>query len=108
MLSITTRACVYSLLRPPSLANIIYVSLIREKLQDTERAVEDYRRQIDDRKPENYGFASLAAVPYAHIVANLLKDKRPKGTDVILAPNPKDIVSRSQLLHRSTSVDVFF
>lgn len=72
-------------------------SSIRKKLQATEKAVEDYRRQIDDRKPENYGFASLAAVPYAHIVANLLKDKKPKGTEVILAPNPKDIVRRSQL-----------
>jgi hypothetical protein len=75
----------------------------RKRLQVSEREVEDYRRQIDDRKPENYGFASLAAVPYAHIVANLLKSKRPKGTDVILAPNPKDIVSRSGLLYRSTS-----
>jgi len=63
-----------------------------KKLQIVEKAVEDYRRQIDDRKPENYGFASMAAVPYAHIVANLLKDKRPKGTNVILAPNPKDII----------------
>lgn len=63
-----------------------------KKLQAAEKAVDDYRRQIDDRKPENYGFASLAAVPYAHIVANLLKHKKPKGTDVILAPNPKDII----------------
>ena len=43
----------------------------------------------------------MAAVPYAHIVANMLKDKKPKGTDVILAPNPKDIVSRSPLLYHS-------
>jgi hypothetical protein len=45
------------------------------------------------RKAENYGFASMAAVPYAHIVAHLLRDKHPKGTDITLAPNPKDIVS---------------
>jgi len=75
----------------------------RKRLQVTEKAVEDYRRQIYDRKPENYGFASMAAVPYAHIVANILKDKKPKGTDVILAPNPKDIVSRSCLPYHSTS-----
>ena len=71
------------------------VSFPRKKLQIAEKAVEDYRRQIDDRKPENYGFASMAAVPYAHTVANMLKNKRPKGTNIILAPNPKDIVSRS-------------
>ncbi|KAF9650988.1 DUF221-domain-containing protein [Thelephora ganbajun] len=63
-----------------------------KKLQVTEKAVEDCRRQIDDRKPENYGFASMGAVPYAHIVANMLKDKKSKGTDVMLAPNPKDII----------------
>ena len=65
------------------------------KLQRTERAVEEYRDQIDTRRPENYGFASMAAVPYAHIVANMLRAKRIKGATVHLAPNPKDIVSMS-------------
>lgn len=64
-----------------------------EKLKRTEQAVEAYRSQIDSRKPENYGFASMAAVPYAHIVAQLLERKHPKGTEITLAPNPKDIVS---------------
>lgn len=63
-----------------------------QKLRRTEAAVEEYRHQIDKRKAENYGFASMAAVPYAHIVANLLRNKRPKGTIVTLAPNPKDII----------------
>lgn len=35
----------------------------------------------------------MAAVPYAHIVAQLLGRKHPKGTEITLAPNPKDIVS---------------
>ena len=34
----------------------------------------------------------MAAVPYAHIVANMLRRKSPKGAKVTLAPNPKDIV----------------
>ncbi|KAG2109235.1 uncharacterized protein F5147DRAFT_753188 [Suillus discolor] len=62
------------------------------KLRRTEQAIEDYRQQIDTRKAENYGFASMAAVPYAHIVATLLRKKHPKGTDIALAPNPKDII----------------
>lgn len=62
------------------------------KLKRTEQAIEDYRQQIDTRKAENYGFASMAAVPYAHIVATLLRKKHPKGTDIALAPNPKDII----------------
>ncbi|EIW54410.1 DUF221-domain-containing protein [Trametes versicolor FP-101664 SS1] len=62
------------------------------KLQRAERAVEEFRAKIDLRKPENYGFASMAAVPYAHIVANMLRHKHPKGATITLAPNPKDIV----------------
>lgn len=63
------------------------------KLKQTEAAVEDYRAKIDSRKAESYGFASMAAVPYAHIVAKKLAKKHKKGTDIALAPNPKDIVS---------------
>lgn len=63
------------------------------KLKRTEAAVEEYRSQIHNAKAENYGFASLAAVPYAHIVAKKLSGKHPKGTTVELAPNPRDIVS---------------
>ncbi|KAI8968836.1 DUF221-domain-containing protein [Trametes punicea] len=66
-----------------------------QKLQRAERAVEEFRAQIDLRKPENYGFASMAAVPYAHIVANMLRHKHPKGATITLAPNPRDIVWRN-------------
>jgi hypothetical protein len=63
------------------------------KLKRTEAAIEEYRNQIDTRKAENYGFASMAAVPYAHVVANLLRNKHPKGAKIALAPNPRDIAS---------------
>jgi hypothetical protein len=68
----------------------------REKLKRTEAAIDDYRNQIDSRKAENFGFASMAAVPYAHVVAKTLEKKHPKGADITLAPNPKDIVSASR------------
>jgi len=66
-----------------------------EKLRRTEQAVENYRNQIDLRQPENYGFASMAAVPYAHIVANMLRNKHPKGTTIALAPNPRTSFGRT-------------
>lgn len=62
------------------------------KLKRTEAAIEEYRAQFDTHKAENYGFASMGAVPYAHIVAHMLRNKHPKGTDIALAPNPKDII----------------
>ena len=61
-------------------------------MKRAEVAINEYRNEIDTRKPENYGFASMAAVPYAHIVAHMLRGKKPKGTQVSLAPNPKDII----------------
>jgi hypothetical protein len=69
-----------------------YISFFSAKLKRTETAIEEYRTEIDTRKAENYGFASMAAVPYAHVVAKIIGGKHPKGTDVSLAPNPKDIV----------------
>lgn len=52
----------------------------------------EWREKSEYNKAENYGFASLAAVPYANIVALRLDGKHPKGTTITLAPNPKDIV----------------
>ncbi|KAJ2917772.1 hypothetical protein MD484_g2683, partial [Candolleomyces efflorescens] len=68
------------------------IDFYTNKLKKTEQAVERLREDIDREKAKNYGFASLAAVPYAHIVAQKLEGKHPKGTTISLAPNPKDIV----------------
>ena len=78
----------FSNLAPPSVS----LSFCSAKVQRAERAVEEYRNQIDLRKEESYGFASMAAVPYAHTVANMLRNRRVKGATITLAPNPKDIV----------------
>ncbi|CAG7850689.1 Uncharacterized protein C354.08c [Serendipita indica DSM 11827] len=68
------------------------IEFYTRKLAKTEAAVQDWRERNEHNKPENYGFASLAAVPYAHIVAQRLNGKHPKGTTITLAPNPKDII----------------
>ncbi|PBK74192.1 DUF221-domain-containing protein [Armillaria solidipes] len=68
------------------------IEFYTSKLKRTEAAVEAYRSGTETRKPEKYGFVSLAAVPYAHIAARKLIGKHPKGTTITLAPNPKDII----------------
>jgi calcium permeable stress-gated cation channel len=68
------------------------IEFYTRKLARTEAAVQEWREKSEFNKVENYGFASLAAVPYAHIVAQRLAGKHPKGTTIALAPNPKDIV----------------
>jgi len=62
------------------------------KLARTEIGVKELREKSEVDTVENYGFASMAAVPYAHIVAQRLAGKHPKGTTITLAPNPRDIV----------------
>ncbi|KAJ7188676.1 hypothetical protein C8R46DRAFT_27864 [Mycena filopes] len=68
------------------------IEFYTEKLKRTEAAIQDYRHHFHEHKPENYGFASMAAVPYAHIVAKMLGSKHPRGTTISLAPHPKDII----------------
>ncbi|KIM74473.1 hypothetical protein PILCRDRAFT_14379 [Piloderma croceum F 1598] len=67
-------------------------SLGSAKLKRTEAAIEQYRDQIDPRKAKNSCFVSMVAVPYTYIIARILRKKHPKGTDIALVPNPKDIV----------------
>lgn len=69
------------------------IDLYTKKLARTEAAAKDRREKTEVNKVENYGFASMAAVPYAHLVAQRLAHKHPKGTTITLAPNPRDIVS---------------
>jgi hypothetical protein len=71
---------------------------ISDRLRLAEEKVQAFRSRIDQRKPENYGFASMAAVPYAHVVADLLQNKKPKGATITLAPDPKDIVRDGTIL----------
>ena len=49
----------------------------------------------------------MAAVPYAHVVAKIIGNKHPKGTDISLAPNPKDIVGLI-LWHTFLSILILF
>ncbi|KAJ7782689.1 hypothetical protein B0H16DRAFT_464722 [Mycena metata] len=68
------------------------IEFYTEKLKRTEAAIQDYRQHFHEHKPENYGFASMAAVPYAHVVAKIMSSKHPRGTTISLAPHPKDII----------------
>ncbi|KAN0061279.1 hypothetical protein ACQY0O_006125 [Thecaphora frezii] len=63
-----------------------------DQINRVETAVQRQRETIQDKKPENYGFASLAAVPYAHMAAKSLKNKKPGGMRLALAPPPSGII----------------
>ncbi|KAA1119199.1 hypothetical protein PGT21_017621 [Puccinia graminis f. sp. tritici] len=68
------------------------IDLYTAKIKQYELKIQAARDAISARKPENYGFASFAAVAYAHIVAKKLGAKRIKGVAFSLAPPPQDII----------------
>ncbi|GAA5931151.1 hypothetical protein JCM1841_002118 [Sporobolomyces salmonicolor] len=68
------------------------IDYLTEKIQRLDERIEVARQQIQERKAENYGFASFESVPYAHIVAKTLRGKRRQGAHFELAPQPVDII----------------
>ncbi|GAA5973539.1 hypothetical protein JCM11641_007107 [Rhodosporidiobolus odoratus] len=62
------------------------------KIKTLEERVQLARSQIQERKPENYGFASFESVPYAHIVSKKLHGKRRHNAHFQPAPQPNDII----------------
>lgn len=64
----------------------------RTVLSRLEQQIWTARSQIDLKKPQSYGFASFARVPYAHMVAQKLGGKSVQGARIQLAPQPKDII----------------
>lgn len=71
------------------------------QINKLEAAIEDWRERIAEKKPESYGFASLAAVPYAHAAAKTLKNKHPNGIEVTLAPEPRNIIWKNLVLTKA-------
>ncbi|KAK0566798.1 hypothetical protein OC844_000547 [Tilletia horrida] len=69
-----------------------------DQINKCEAAIENWRERIAEKKPESYGFASLAAVAYAHAAARSLKGKKPRGLVIDLAPAPKDIIWKNLTL----------
>lgn len=63
-----------------------------------EAAIENWRERIAEKKSESYGFASLAAVPYAHAAAKSLKGKKPQKIEFDLAPEPRNILWKNLTL----------
>jgi hypothetical protein len=71
------------------------IDYMTAKIKRLEEMVQQHRDTITDKKSEPYGFASFAAVPYAHVVGKRLQAKRIKGCEFSMAPLPSDIIWRN-------------
>ncbi|KAJ3575057.1 hypothetical protein NP233_g1358 [Leucocoprinus birnbaumii] len=80
------------------------ISVYTQKLRQIETAINNYRANINTRNPTNYGFASFSSVVEAHRVAQQLSNKHLRGTDIDIAPNPRDIIWANITETRGTRV----
>ncbi len=62
------------------------------QINRTESEIEAWRERIAEKKPQSYGFASLAAAHYAHAAGKSLKKKKVKKLKIDLAPVPNAIL----------------
>lgn len=78
------------------------IDYLTEQINRVEAAVMHQRETIQQKKPEMYGFASLAAVPYAHAAAKVLQNKKPRGMRITLAPPPTGIIWQNLVKSRAS------
>ena len=83
------------------------------QINKTEAAIEGWRARIAEKKPQSYGFASMAAVPYAHLAARSLQRKTPQKLKIRLAPPPNGIIWKNLTLTkgqraRSSTIGFFY
>lgn len=85
-----------------------------EELRTVERQIQEARSDKAEQVPTSYGFASLAAVPYAHTIAKNMCKSRPLGMRIRLASSPQDILwsnlmkSPKQRAHSKTLGVLYF
>ncbi|CAO1626926.1 unnamed protein product [Sympodiomycopsis kandeliae] len=77
------------------------VDYLTKRINALEASVEQWRERIAERKPESYGFAAMASVPFAHAAAKSLLKKKPRGLHIELAPPPKDIIWQNLTLTKA-------
>ena len=68
------------------------IDYLTTRIQDLEREIMDVRDRVDKRDAMPYGFASWEQIEQAHIVAYAARKKHPKGSEIVLAPRPNDLI----------------
>jgi Ca2+/Na+ antiporter len=78
------------------------IDYLTARIQRLEAQIKEVRETVDKRDAMPYGFASYETIESAHSVAFAARNKHPKGTTVLLAPRPKDIIWKNLLLDSKT------
>ncbi|QSZ29884.1 hypothetical protein DSL72_004402 [Monilinia vaccinii-corymbosi] len=78
------------------------IEYLTARIRELEMEVKEVRLSVDNRNPLPYGFASFEAIDEAHSIAFAARNKHPKGTTIVLAPRPNDIIWKNMPLSRQT------
>ncbi|WFD38951.1 uncharacterized protein MJAP1_001917 [Malassezia japonica] len=70
------------------------------ELTSIQRDISEARSDKVEGEPMSYGFASFAAIAYAHTVAKALSKKRALGMRIKLASSPRDILWQNLVMSR--------
>ncbi|KAK8089776.1 hypothetical protein PG997_004737 [Apiospora hydei] len=68
------------------------IEYLTNRIRELEIEVKEVRNTVDKRNALPYGFASYDDISEAHCIAHALRHKKPRGTTVVLAPRPNDII----------------
>ncbi|KAI0151788.1 DUF221-domain-containing protein [Xylariaceae sp. FL1272] len=77
------------------------IDYLTQRIRELELEVKEARTSLDKRNTLSYGFASYDDISEAHAIAYALRNKKPKGTTVVLAPKPNDIIWENMPLSAS-------
>ncbi|PBP26828.1 DUF221 domain protein [Diplocarpon rosae] len=77
------------------------IEYLTGRIKQLEFEIKEVRLTVDNRNPLPYGFASYEEIAEAHSIAYAAKKKHPKGTTIVLAPRPNDIIWKNMPLNKS-------
>lgn len=77
------------------------IEYLTARIRELELEIKEVRQSVDNRNPLSYGFASYEDIEEAHSIAFTARKKHPKGTTIVLAPRPNDIIWKNMPLTKS-------
>ncbi|KAI1736555.1 hypothetical protein F4680DRAFT_461049 [Xylaria scruposa] len=78
------------------------IDYLTQRIRELELEIKEVRSSLDKRNTFSYGFASYDDISEAHAIAYTLRNKKPLGATVVLAPKPNDIIWDNMPLTPST------
>lgn len=74
------------------------IEYLTSRIRELEMEIKEVRLSVDNRNPLPYGFASYEDIEEAHSIAFSTRKKHPRGTTIVLAPRPNDIIWKNMPL----------